>query len=172
VNAQDHPSDLPQRQEALRERPTSQTLRLRNVGAEDLQRVLELEHACFRTPWPASAFAVAFAAPDLLFLGAYDDDLLGYVVAAPTINETVLIANLGVDPGARRRGVASALIDAVLDWSRIRGAAACRLDVRKSNAQAIALYQRFGFRTDGVQRSYYSHPREDALSMSMSLRSD
>jgi len=141
-------------------------LEVRDVRHRDLERVLEIEREAFTTPWPASAFALAVAAPDVLFLGVYARlQLVGYVVVAPTAGDAVLIANLAVAAQAQRSGVASALIEAVLDWAAIRGAASCRLDVRRSNEPAIALYRRFGFRNDGVQRNYYNFPREDALSM-------
>lgn len=150
--------------------PADGTFELRDLRHRDIERVLEIERACFSTPWPASAFGLAVAAPEVLFLGALDGPTVaGYVVAAPTGDNGVLIANLAVAPEYRRRGAASFLIEAVLDWSVIRGASSCHLDVRRSNESAIALYRRFGFRTEGIQRNYYSHPREDALSMVRTL---
>ena len=139
---------------------------LRNLRHRDVEGVLDIERVSFTTPWPASAFGLAVAAPEVLFLGAFDrQSLVGYIVAAPTGRDGVLIANLAIEPAWRRRGAASALIEAVLDWSAVRGASFCRLDVRRSNETAIALYRRFGFETDGIEKNYYSHPREDALSM-------
>lgn len=146
--------------------PPDGAFELRDLRHRDIERVLEVERQCFTTPWPASAFGLAVAAPEVLFLGAIaGSTIAAYVVAAPTGQDGVLIANLAVAPEYRRRGAASALIEAVLDWAVIRGATSCRLDVRRSNESAIALYRRFGFRTEGIQRNYYSHPREDALSM-------
>ena len=39
------------------------------------------------------------------------------------------------------------------------------LEVRRSNAGAIALYERFGFRAAGLRRRYYQDNGEDALIM-------
>ncbi len=43
------------------------------------------------------------------------------------------------------------------------GATRATLEVRRSNEQARALYERFGFTVAGVRRGYYTNPREDAL---------
>ena len=39
------------------------------------------------------------------------------------------------------------------------------LEVRVSNAMAIALYERLGFEARGIRRGYYTDNREDALIM-------
>jgi ribosomal-protein-alanine N-acetyltransferase len=70
---------------------------------------------------------------------------------------------VAVDPDRRRRGIASALIGALLD--RVGPAAPVTLEVRRSNAGAIVLYERFGFRSAGVRRRYYADNGEDAVIM-------
>jgi ribosomal-protein-alanine N-acetyltransferase len=72
--------------------------------------------------------------------------------------------NVAVDPDDRRTGVASALLGELLE--RVDdGAARYTLEVRRSNAAAIALYERFGFRSAGTRRRYYQDNGEDALIM-------
>jgi ribosomal-protein-alanine N-acetyltransferase len=62
----------------------------------------------------------------------------------------------------RRRGLASRLLAAVLART---GAVRATLEVRRSNAAAIALYESLGFRVTAVRQAYYSHPTEDGLIM-------
>jgi len=88
----------------------------------------------------------------------------GYVCAY-LITDEVHINNLAVDPRWRRRGVARALLGAVLEHGRRQGAARALLEVRLSNVGAQALYRAFGFQPAGVRRQYYAQPREDALVM-------
>jgi ribosomal-protein-alanine N-acetyltransferase len=71
--------------------------------------------------------------------------------------------NVAVDPDRRREGVASTLIDAMLE--RIGPDASVTLEVRVSNAGAIALYERYGFRSVGTRRRYYADTGEDAIIM-------
>ena len=71
---------------------------------------------------------------------------------------------LAVDPARRRTGVATALL---LELFERVGDDNARftLEVRTSNAPAIDLYERFGFRTAGTRRRYYQDNGEDALIM-------
>ena len=72
--------------------------------------------------------------------------------------------NVSVDPDRRREGIATALLTALFE--RIGDPTAqLTLEVRQSNAGAIALYERFGFRSAGVRRRYYQDNGEDALIM-------
>ena len=71
--------------------------------------------------------------------------------------------NVAVDPELRRRGIATALLERLLE--RVAPDAQLTLEVRRSNDGAIALYERFGFRSAGVRRRYYQDNGEDALVM-------
>jgi ribosomal-protein-alanine N-acetyltransferase len=75
------------------------------------------------------------------------------------------VGNLGVIPEARRRGVARALLDDLLEHAGAAGAANLTLEVRVSNFAAQALYRAFGFRLAGLRRGYYRDTSEDALTM-------
>jgi ribosomal-protein-alanine N-acetyltransferase len=69
-----------------------------------------------------------------------------------------------VDPDRHRHGIATAMLAALL---RVIGdsEAQVTLEVRPSNTGAIALYERFGFRSAGVRRRYYQDTGEDAVIM-------
>lgn len=143
---------------------------MRPVDREDLPRVLEIERACFPSPWPRNAFELAIRVPRILFLGApLEPPLSGYVVAVRDV-DGVLIANLAVDPEGRRGGTGGTLLQAAVDWGRRLGAPRCHLEVRVSNRGAIELYRRAGFRPVEIQKDYYEAPEEDALTMELLLR--
>jgi ribosomal protein S18 acetylase RimI-like enzyme len=57
----------------------------------------------------------------------------------------------------------------MLGWLAASGAQRVFLEVRRSNAAAIGLYERSGFRPVGVRRGYYASPREDALTMALEV---
>jgi ribosomal-protein-alanine N-acetyltransferase len=61
----------------------------------------------------------------------------------------------------RRKGIARALLQHMLD--ELSSAYSAALEVRRSNASAIALYESFGFKCVGQRKNFYSLPTEDAL---------
>ena len=73
------------------------------------------------------------------------------------------INNLAVLPRYRRQGLARQLLREVLTAAEAEGAPRATLEVRRSNAAALRLYESFGFRTAAVRPDYYLEPLEDAL---------
>ena len=82
-------------------------------------------------------------------------------------SQTVLdesdMMNLAVDPAFRRRGIARALVCALIEQLRKMGSRCLTLEVRASNESAQALYACLGFVQVGRRKNYYHHPKEDAL---------
>ncbi|WP_103063312.1 GNAT family N-acetyltransferase [Actinomyces qiguomingii] len=70
---------------------------------------------------------------------------------------------------ARRRGVATALLTALLGVAAQAGCRAVLLEVRASNEGAQRLYAAHGFTPIGRRRRYYLAPVEDAVVMRRSL---
>ena len=143
---------------------------IRSASADDLDRIAEIEHACFSDPWTRDALASALALPHVRFLvgeltapaGDGERGTAGYVVAL-VLGDEGEIADLAVLPAARRRGVAAALLDRTEKDLAARGVRTLYLEVRESNADALALYRSRGFEAVGRRRGYYRHPPEDAL---------
>ena len=79
------------------------------------------------------------------------------------------IANVATSPEHRRRGVAAALMSNIVDFANKKGIVHLMLEVRASNAGAIALYEKFGFTKVAVRKNYYSKPTEDADIMRLEL---
>jgi ribosomal-protein-alanine N-acetyltransferase len=150
--------------------------RLTPMQESDLDEVLALEQACFHEPWTRKMFlgelrGNAFATNLVLRAGeaGYGDGipggaLLGYVMFWVVFEELHLM-NLAVSPEVRRRGIATRLIRHALSVGAARGAKTALLEVRASNAAAIAMYQQLGFIKKDVRRGYYENPREDAVIM-------
>jgi len=138
---------------------------------EDLPEVLAIEVASFPHPWTGEMFENELARRDISqILVARPADagtpppVAGYICVW-VLGEEVHINNIAVDPGWRRRGIATALLDAAFDHGRVRGARRAFLEVRVSNIAAQSLYQQFGFQPAGVRKRYYDHPVEDAVIM-------
>ena len=70
------------------------------------------------------------------------------------------------------QNAAGKLLDVFLRFARANHLAFLTLEVRPSNAAAIALYTRFGFREAGRRRNYYDLPKEDALILTRTFEED
>ena len=88
-------------------------------------------------------------------------EVLGYVGSQSVMGEADMM-NLAVLPAARRRGIARALVTALIRELAGGGVHSLTLEVRASNEAAIGLYDKLGFVAVGRRRGYYEKPREDA----------
>jgi ribosomal-protein-alanine N-acetyltransferase len=100
--------------------------------------------------------------PPRLALVIHDDTVQGFLIANRIGLEWEL-ENIAVASGARRRGLASALLGHFLDVAKQQGSQSVILEVRASNAAARSLYANYGFAETGRRRHYYQHPDEDAV---------
>jgi ribosomal-protein-alanine N-acetyltransferase len=133
------------------------------MTAEHVPAVAALEAACFSDPWSERSIAGELDNPLARWLVAVEDGtVLGYV-GSQTVLDEADVMNVAVSPDARRRGVARALMIALLDALRETGVKSLTLEVRASNDPAIALYDTLGFTQVGLRPRYYRHPVEDAL---------
>ena len=140
---------------------------LRPLQLRDLNAIERIERASYPTPWSRSMFASELAKPSSICLGAFDvdtDDLVGYLVISRYV-DAWHVMNVAVAPSHRRRGIATMLLERLFELTAGHGRRGYTLEVRVSNADAIALYERLGFKSRGVRRGYYTDNREDALIM-------
>ena len=141
------------------------TIELRRLALADLLAIEEIERRSYPTPWSRSMFAGELTKVSSISLGAFEDErLVGYVIVSRYV-DAWHIMNVAVHPGYRRQGVASRLLDELFDLTSGDPRRGYTLEVRVSNATAIALYERFGFEPSGIRRGYYTDNREDALIM-------
>ena len=144
--------------------PTTAPLEIRRLTYADLPQVIAIERRAFPTPWSLAMFVLELSKPGGICLAARrDGTLVGYLICSRY--DTVWhIMNIAVDPDRRRTGIATALLLELLQRVGDQNAR-YTLEVRMSNAGAIRLYERFGFRTAGTRRRYYQDNGEDALIM-------
>ena len=143
------------------------------MTAAHLPALAEIEAACFSQPWSAEGLAAELQNPTAVFLVAVEGDSpdgapIGYLGAHQVLDECD-IARVGVHPAWRGRGVGFWLLSAVRRYVQTHGGMRLMLEVRRGNAVARALYERFGFTVDGVRPRFYESPREDAVLYSLRI---
>lgn len=142
---------------------------VRRMEARDVPGVLQVTAGAWEAAqWSREDYERAARGEFDAWVAASEDQLVGFVVARRMADE-VEILNLAVERVHRRRGVASQLLDAALEFARARGAGSAFLEVRESNAGAMAFYRRSGFVPTARRPRYYSDPVEDAVVFSCKL---
>ena len=144
--------------------PPAAAIEVRRLTYADLPFVVAIERRAFPTPWSLAMFVLELSKPSGICLAAFvEGRLSGYLVCSRY--DTVWhVMNVAVDPDRRRLGIASTLLTRLFE--RVDDPEAqYTLEVRRSNAGAIELYDRFGFRAAGVRRRYYQDNGEDAVIM-------
>jgi [ribosomal protein S18]-alanine N-acetyltransferase len=134
----------------------------------DVAYVAALEAQIHAAPWTPGNFRDALAAGYSASVGEREGRIVAYGVLMLAPGEAQIL-NLSVVPDSRREGLGRELLRRFIDDARRLGAEQIFLEVRVSNAAAIALYAAEGFRPVGRRECYYpptqSGMREDALVM-------
>ena len=132
---------------------------------EDLEAITRLEEECFTDSWSPALMSQMFASEfDKIYVLEDEGRIIGYADVRNMYGDCDLM-NICVTADARGRGGASLLMERIMAQARFEDASQILLEVRKSNAAAIALYKKFGFTELGVRRDYYTNPVEDAIIM-------
>ena len=139
------------------------------VGKEFTDNICEIENECFGDPWSRQSFDEVFDNPLAVCLAAFEDyKIIGYLFAYD-LGPEIQILNIAVKKSERRRHVAAAMFEAILNYAKTGKTEELTLEVRESNAGAAAFYKKLGFEIDGVRKNYYANPKEDAVLMSLKL---
>ena len=101
----------------------------------------------------------------VVLLAKRGDVIVGFVQLYPMFSsvrtaKTWILNDLFVDAGARRKGVARALLDAAARFAREDGAAGISLETTQDNAAARALYRAAGWNEDATQWYSLSFSRQ------------
>jgi len=146
---------------------------LQTMIPDDLEEVLSVEQSSFQSPWTRNMFIQELSSPiarnlTLWVTTGKSRVLAGYMIFWIVAKE-VHLQKIAIRPEFRRRNVATCLMRALMHSAREEQCRTVFLEVRRSNAAAIKLYEKFGLNIKGVRPSYYSEQGEDALIMGMDL---
>ena len=134
------------------------------MNGKDLAQIMEIENRVYSHPWTQGNFADSMKAGYSCWVAREGGALVGYMVLMPSLDETHLL-NISVAAERQGRGYGARLLRFAMEVSRHGGAVTLLLEVRPSNAKALALYENYGFQVIGRRKGYYPavEGREDAL---------
>lgn len=137
---------------------------LRRMTKADLDTVAKLEKEIFSTPWSKESFLESLEKTYSYFFVAIEKEPVGYC-GVHNLGGDGEITNVAVTPKYRGKQIAYHLLEYAMEESRKMGVEAFTLEVRISNVPAVKLYEKLGFRQEGIRKNFYENPTEDALIM-------
>ena len=143
---------------------------MRAMTLADVDAVLGIEQAVQGYPWTRGNFMDALNSGYLCSVDEADGKIRAYTVLMPVLEEAELLT-IGVATAQQRKGLGRAMLREMLATMREEKMRRVFLEVRPSNAAAIALYRSAGFAEIGVRRGYYQNANgsEDAMMMACDL---
>ena len=140
------------------------------MQSQDLASLTAIEASIQAFPWSEGNFSDSMSAGYSCWMMLDGPVPVGYAVLMRVIDEAHIL-NISVVADRQRGGLGRRLLDHLASTAREAGATQLFLEVRPSNAAALALYARAGFETIGRRKGYYpaAGGREDALVMRLPL---
>ncbi|MEM9208283.1 MAG: ribosomal protein S18-alanine N-acetyltransferase [Pseudomonadota bacterium] len=146
---------------------------VRSMTYDDLASVSDIERRSYDFPWSHGVFRDCLLAGYVCLVLDRGNHVIGYSILSVAAAEAHIL-NLCVDPGYRSLGYGERLLNEVIDRARYAEVEAIFLEVRPSNANALALYRKKGFRKIAKRPAYYQakQGREDADVLSLQIRAE
>ncbi|MCM1044876.1 MAG: ribosomal protein S18-alanine N-acetyltransferase [Candidatus Gastranaerophilales bacterium] len=140
-------------------------LRIRPLCEADIEPLSAIEAEAFSMPWSPRDFAELLKHDYCLYLVAEADGVVAGCAGMTVSCGEGSIDNVVVAQKYRGRGIAKRMLEALFERGAAQGVGAYTLEVRVGNREAIHLYEKVGFVSEGVRPRFYEKPTEDALIM-------
>ena len=146
-------------------------LTIRVFNPADVQTIADITESSLKEAYPTSFFlTISQYWPEGFLVATLNNEIVGFVMGVISGVRQARILMLAVKEGYRKNGIASTLIRSFRSSCGLKSMDSIILEVRISNASAINLYNKFGFRTIGMLKVYY-RDGEDGMRMELVLQS-
>ena len=144
--------------------------RIRAMAHDDLSMVSDIERRSYDFPWSHGVFRDCLLAGYQCIVLEHNGEIAGYGILSVAAGEAHIL-NLCVAPMYRSHGYGERLLDEILFRARAASVREIFLEVRPSNASALALYKKKGFYQVANRPAYYQarSGREDACVLAKKL---
>lgn len=139
---------------------------VRCMDEDDVEPVFRVESKCFNVPWSRESFEYEMKENDkaLYVIAECRGNILGYAGLWKILDEGH-ITNIAVLEEFRENGIATLMINKLLELAREKSISSFTLEVSSRNYVAIKLYESFGFKRCGLRKGYYKDTQDDAIIM-------
>lgn len=142
---------------------------IRDMHADDVFKVMEIERASFNEPWAEMHFYFElYTKVAHNWVAEFDKDLCAYLCFWK-IEDEIHLNNIAVNEVMRRQGIAQKMLDKLIDYSLKHNARMITLEVNEHNESAIKFYTKNAFQQVGRRKKYYEYDQADALILTKEL---
>lgn len=140
-------------------------IEIRELRQDDIGTLAEIEAEAFSMPWSERDFEDLLRHSYCFYLVALAEGRIAGCCGYTNICNEATIDNVVVAGGYRNMGIGQALLRELIARGEADKVEAFTLEVRVSNAAAIHIYEKCGFKSEGIRPGFYEKPREDAMIM-------
>lgn len=156
--------DMPENQELC-----DQKYKIRKAEITDLPMIADLEREIFSDAWSFKSLEETWNQKNaVIFAAKIEEKIAGYLIFYYVLDEGE-IARIATAPAVRRQGAAGHIFRELVSFCEEQQITRIMLEVRESNEAARRFYEKCGFTEDGIRKSYYENPQENAVLMSKNL---
>lgn len=138
---------------------------IREMIYKDIRETAAIENELFGVPWTEKILEENLDNKLYsVYIAQRDEEIAGYICFMTVAGESELL-RIAVSTGYQRQGIAARLMDFMFEKLKAEGVRDIALEVRSRNKAAISLYEKYGFKVEGVRKRYYRKPEDDALIM-------
>lgn len=137
----------------------------KKMTINDIEEVSNMEARCFSMPWSREAYIQALGCSDVVYVVAKDGNRIVGSCGVRNILSEGEITNVMVDEPFRGQKISYPMLQTLLEEGKKLGITQFFLEVRAGNKPAVHLYEKCGFKVEGVRKNLYEMPREDGLVM-------
>lgn len=130
----------------------------REMTVEDLEQVVEIENRLFSDPWTKEGFFTFLTKENTMFFVIEEKEKILAYCSMQTVLDEGDILNVAVSPDRQREGIGYFLVDSMLKMAEMIGIHIVHLEVREGNGTARRLYERLGFKEDGLRKKLLYGP--------------
>ncbi len=138
---------------------------IESMTVDDIAQVAEIERQIFSIPWSEKAFRDSMESDNTIYIVAKENDNVAGYAGMYLSFEEGNITNVAVNPLSRRKGIGEKIVRDIINRAYEKGVRDVFLEVRETNSVAIVLYEKIGFKEEGIRKNFYDKPRENALIM-------
>jgi len=134
------------------------------------EELAAIDKICMHVPWTEGMFENELSNNATCYVGIFIDNTIAGYGGMWLVCDEAQITNIAVLPEFQKQGFGNAVLNELI--KRAKNANIMTLEVRESNKPAIRLYEKNGFSADGLRKNYYKNPTENAVLMSLHIKSE